>query len=154
MLDDESWDAVLDVNLRAAAILTKELTPSLLDAGPGSAIVYLSSIEAFFGNDFLPAYSASKAGLLGLTRSAAHTLGPHGIRVNSVCPGAVDTPLLAPLLEIEGMRANLEGRTPLQRLAVPDDIAKVVRFLLSDEAGYVSGASLVVDGGLTAISGI
>jgi NAD(P)-dependent dehydrogenase (short-subunit alcohol dehydrogenase family) len=74
--------------------------------------------------------------------------------VNAVCPGAVDTPLLAPLLEIEGVRADLEGRTPLQRLAVPDDIAKVVRFLLSDEAGYVSGASLVVDGGLTAISGI
>ncbi len=154
MLDDESWDAVLDINLRAAAILTKELTPSLLDAGPGSAIVYISSIEAFFGHDFLPAYSASKAGLLGLTRSAAHTLGPHGIRVNAVCPGAVDTPLLAPLLEIEGQRADLERRTPLQRLAVPDDIAKVVRFLLSDEAGYVSGASLVVDGGLTAISGI
>ena len=153
-MDDATWDACLDVNLRAAAILTKELSPWLIRANPGSAIVYVSSIEAFFGHDFLPAYAASKAGLLGLTRSACHTLGPQGIRVNSVCPGAVDTPMLAPLLEIEGVRAGLEGRTPLQRLAQPDDIAKVVRFLLSDEARFVTGTQVVVDGGLTAISGI
>jgi NAD(P)-dependent dehydrogenase (short-subunit alcohol dehydrogenase family) len=153
-LTEESWDAVLNINLRAAALLTKEVSSALIDAGPGSAIVYLSSIEAFFGHDFLPAYCSSKAGLLGLTRSAAQTLGPSGVRVNSVCPGAVVTPLLAPLLEIEGVRSGLEARTPLLRLAEPEDIAKVVRFLLSDEAAYVTGTSLVVDGGLTAISGI
>ena len=153
-MTDEAWDTVLDINLRAAAILTKELAPSLIESGPGSAIVYLSSIEGFFGHDFLPAYSASKAGLLGLTRSAAHTLGPKGVRVNSICPGAVETPLLQPLLDIDGVRAGLEARTPLLRLAQPEDIAKVVRFLLSDEAAFVTGASLVVDGGLTAISGI
>ena len=153
-MTDEAWDTVLDINLRAAAILSTELAPSLIESGPGSAIVYLSSIEGFFGHDFLPAYSASKAGLLGLTRSAAHTLGPKGVRVNSICPGAVETPLLQPLLDIDGVRAGLEARTPLLRLAQPEDIAKVVRFLLSDEAAFVTGASLVVDGGLTAISGI
>lgn len=153
-IDDAAWDNVLQVNLRAAAILTKELTDSLKLAGPGSAIVYLSSIEAFFGHDFLPAYAASKAGLLGLTRSACHTLGPAGIRVNSVCPGAVETPMLQPLLDIEGVRADLEARTPMLRLAQPEDIARTIRFLLSDEASFVTGTQLVVDGGLTAISGI
>ncbi len=153
-MDDESWDGVLDVNLRAAAILTKLLAPELEKAGAGSAIVYISSIEAFFGHDFLPAYASSKAGLLGLTRSACATLGPKGIRVNSVCPGAVETPMLQPMLDIEGIREGLELKTPLLRLAQPDDIAKVVRFLLSDEARFVTGTQLVVDGGLTAISGI
>ena len=153
-IDDDSWDQVLDVNLRAAATLTKELHASLVEANPGSAIVYLSSIEAFVGNVFLPAYCASKAGLLGLTRSASALLGPDGIRVNAVCPGAVDTPLLAPLLEMPGARDDLISHTPLGRLAQPEDIASVVRFLLSDEAGYITGASLTVDGGMTAVGPI
>lgn len=151
LIDDASWDEVLDVNLRAGATLTRELHASLLEANPGSAIVYISSIEALVGNAFLPAYGASKAGLLGLTRSACALLGPDGIRVNALCPGAVDTPLLAPLLELPGARENLVAHTPLGRLARPEDIASVVRFLLSDEAAYVSGASLTVDGGMTAV---
>jgi NAD(P)-dependent dehydrogenase (short-subunit alcohol dehydrogenase family) len=151
MIDDATWDEVLDVNLRAGAMLTRELHASLLEANPGSAIVYISSIEAFVGNAFLPAYGASKAGLLGLTRSACALLGPDGIRVNAVCPGAVDTPLLAPLLEMPGARESLITRTPLGRLAQPEDIASVVRFLLSDEAAYISGTSLTVDGGMTAV---
>jgi NAD(P)-dependent dehydrogenase (short-subunit alcohol dehydrogenase family) len=151
MIDDASWDEVLDVNLRAGATLTRELHASLLEANPGSAIVFVSSIEAFVGNAFLPAYGASKAGLLGLTRSACALLGPDGIRVNAVCPGAVDTPLLAPLLAMPGARENLIAHTPLGRLAQPEDIASVVRFLLSDEAAYITGASLTVDGGMTAV---
>jgi NAD(P)-dependent dehydrogenase (short-subunit alcohol dehydrogenase family) len=150
-IDDATWDEVLDVNLRAGATLTRELHPSLLEANPGSAIVYISSIEAMVGNPFLPAYCASKAGLLGLTRSACTLLGPEGIRVNAVCPGAVDTPLIAPLLELPGATENLLAHTPLGRLAQPEDIASVVRFLLSDEAAYMSGSSVVVDGGMTAM---
>jgi NAD(P)-dependent dehydrogenase (short-subunit alcohol dehydrogenase family) len=149
LIDDESWDRVLDVNLRAAATLTRALHASLLEANPGSAIVYISSIEANVGSPFLPAYCASKAGLLGLTRSACTVLGPDGIRVNSICPGAVDTPLLAPLLELPGARERLMTNTPLGRLAQPEDIASVVRFLLSDEAAYITGTSVVVDGGMT-----
>jgi NAD(P)-dependent dehydrogenase (short-subunit alcohol dehydrogenase family) len=151
LIDDASWDEVLNVNLRAAATLTKELHASLLEANPGSAIVYISSIEGWVGNPFLPAYCASKAGLLGLTRSVSALLGPDGIRVNSVCPGAVDTPLLAPLLELPGARENMVARTPLGRLAQPEDVASVVRFLLSDEAAYITGTSIVVDGGMTAV---
>jgi NAD(P)-dependent dehydrogenase (short-subunit alcohol dehydrogenase family) len=151
LIDDGSWDDVLDVNLRAGATVTKELHASLVEANPGSAIVYISAIEGWVGHPLLPAYCASKAGLLGLTRSACASLGPEGIRVNSVCPGTVDTPLMAPLLELPGARENLMARTPLGRLAQPEDIASVVRFLLSDEAAYISGTSVVVDGGLTAM---
>jgi NAD(P)-dependent dehydrogenase (short-subunit alcohol dehydrogenase family) len=154
LIDDESWDQVLDVNLRAAATVTKELYPSLLEANPGSAIVYISSIEALVGNAFLPAYCASKAGLLGLTRAACAQFGPEGIRVNSVCPGAVDTPLLAPLLELPGARERLLENTPLRRLAQPEDVAAAVRFLLSDDAAYISGTSIVVDGGMTALGSV
>jgi NAD(P)-dependent dehydrogenase (short-subunit alcohol dehydrogenase family) len=113
--------------------------------------VYISSIEGWVGNPFLPAYCASKAGLLGLTRSACALLGAEGIRVNSVCPGAVETPLIAPLLELPGARENLIAHTPLGRLARPEDIASVVRFLLSEGAAYISGTSIVVDGGMTAV---
>jgi NAD(P)-dependent dehydrogenase (short-subunit alcohol dehydrogenase family) len=154
LIDDDTWDQVLDVNLRAAATITKELHASLLEANPGSAIVYISSIEAFVGSPFLPAYCASKAGLLGLTRAVCAQLGPDGIRVNSVCPGAVDTPLLAPLLELPGARERLLEHTPLRRLAQPEDIAAVVRFLLSDDAAYISGTSIVVDGGMTALGAV
>lgn len=151
LIDDASWDEVLDVNLRAGATVTRELHASLLEANPGSAIVYISSIEGWVGSPFLPAYCASKAGLLGLTRSACALLGAEGIRVNSVCPGAVETPLIAPLLELPGARENLVAHTPLGRLATPEDIASVVRFLLSEGAAYISGTSIVVDGGMTAV---
>jgi NAD(P)-dependent dehydrogenase (short-subunit alcohol dehydrogenase family) len=154
MIDDDSWDEVLDVNLRAAATLVRALHDCLLEANPGSAVVYISSIEASIGSPFLPAYCASKAGLLGLTRAVSAQLGPEGIRVNAVCPGAVDTPLLAPLLEMPGAQENLESHTPLGRLARPEDIAAVVRFLLSDEAAYVTGTSIVVDGGMTAVGAV
>jgi NAD(P)-dependent dehydrogenase (short-subunit alcohol dehydrogenase family) len=130
------------------------LHASLLEANPGSAVVYISSIEGLVGSPNLPAYCASKAGLLGLTRAVCAQLGPDGIRVNSVCPGAVDTPLLAPLLELPGARARLLEHTPLRRLAQPEDIATVVRFLLSDDAAYVSGTSIVVDGGMTALGAV
>jgi NAD(P)-dependent dehydrogenase (short-subunit alcohol dehydrogenase family) len=154
LIEDETWDAVLNVNLRAAATLTRALHDALVEANPGSAIVYISSIEAYVGSTWLPAYCASKAGLLGLVRSACALLGPEGIRVNAVCPGAVDTPLLAPLLEMPGARDNLVARTPLGRVAEPEDIANVVRFLLSDEAAYITGTDIVVDGGLTAVGSI
>ena len=154
LIDDDSWDEVLDVNLRAAATVTRELYASLIEANPGSSIVYISSIEGLVGSPFLPAYCASKAGLLGLTRAVCAQLGPEGIRVNSVCPGAVDTPLLAPLLELPGARERLLEHTPLRRLGQPEDIGAVVRFLLSDDAAYISGTSIVVDGGMTALGSV
>jgi NAD(P)-dependent dehydrogenase (short-subunit alcohol dehydrogenase family) len=146
----DSWDAVVDVNLRAHALVVQALLPHLRRTA-GAAVVGISSIEALVGNGVIPAYCASKAGLLGLTRSMAAQLGPEGIRVNAVCPGFVETPMLAPTLAIEGARRRLERSSPLGRIAQPVEIAHAVAFLLSEKASFITGTQLVVDGGAIAV---
>jgi NAD(P)-dependent dehydrogenase (short-subunit alcohol dehydrogenase family) len=149
--DVGTWNALLEVNLRAHALLVSTLAGDLRAAMPGAAIVAIASVEAVIGSAMLGGYAASKAGLLGLTRSLANALGPEGIRVNAVCPGPVDTPMLAPLLAVPEIRELMERRVPLRRVASPDEIARVVRFLLSADASYVSGAAVMVDGGMTGV---
>lgn len=153
VIDVETWDKVLGVNVRAEAMLVSALLPSLRAAGPGSAIVGISSIEGLIGHGFIPSYVASKHALIGLTRSLAHRLGPDGIRANAVCPGYIDTPMLAPTITTPDARASFERKVPLGRLGEPEDIARTVRFLLSDEASYVNGSVVVIDGGVTAVGG-
>ncbi|MFD0692054.1 SDR family NAD(P)-dependent oxidoreductase [Actinomadura fibrosa] len=148
-LDEARWDAVLDVNLRAQALIVQEILDDL-KAHPGSAVVGISSIEGLVGNAFLPAYCASKAGLLGLTRSLAHLLAADGVRVNAVCPGYIDTPMLrreSPGEMVDGFRA----KAPLGRLGEASDVANAVRFLMGAEASFITGAHLTVDGGVTAV---
>src|SRR5262245_26279492 len=152
-VDVDTWDKVLGVNLRAEALLVHALHPTLLEANPGSAIVGISSIEGLIGHGFIPSYVASKHALIGLTRSLAGRLGPDGIRANAVCPGFIDTPMLAPTIESPEMRAGFVRKVPLNRLGEPEDIARTVRFLMSDEASYINGSVVVVDGGVTAIGG-
>lgn len=154
LIDDELWDATLNVNLRAAAMISRLVIEPFRRAGPGSAAVFISSIEGLYGSSFLPAYCASKGGVLGLMRSIAHRFAAEGFRVNAVCPGAVATPMLAPAFELPGFRQQLEERTPLKRVSTPDEIARPIRFLLSDEASFITGTYLTVDGGLTAITAI
>jgi NAD(P)-dependent dehydrogenase (short-subunit alcohol dehydrogenase family) len=147
-IDAEKWDFVLNVNLRAHALLSHALLPDLRK-NPDSAIVGIASINAILGNAVNPAYCASKAGLLGLTRSLADLLGPDGVRANAVCPGYVRTPMLQPRLDASpALAASMIRSTMLGRLAEPDEIGKVVRFLLSTDASYITGAEIVVDGGV------
>ncbi len=153
VVDLDTWDLVLGVNLRAEAMLVSALLPAMRAAGPGSAIVGISSIEGLIGHGFIPSYVASKHGLIGLTRSLTHRLGPEGIRANAVCPGYIDTPMLAPTIATPDARASFERKIPTGRLGEPEDIARVVRFLLSDEAAYMNGSVVVVDGGVTAVGG-
>jgi NAD(P)-dependent dehydrogenase (short-subunit alcohol dehydrogenase family) len=149
---EESWDAVLDVNLRAQALLVQMLLPHLEQSakdGAGPAIVGISSIEGLAANPWIPAYCASKAGLLGMTRSMAAQLGPLGIRINAVCPGFIETPMLQLGLDIAEVRAGFEQAAPLGRIGQPREIGDAVAFLMSPKASFVTGTYLVVDGGVT-----
>lgn len=142
---DERWDAVLDVNLRAPFRLARDLA-DLLAVGGSGAVVNVCSI-AVTGFADQVAYDASKGGLLTLTRSLAVELGPRGIRANAVCPGFIDTPML----DVGGLRPIAERVVrglPLGRLGNPADVAGAVSWLLGEDAGYVTGQSLFIDGGM------
>lgn len=149
-LTAELWDKVLDVNLRAQALIVQALLPALREAA-NPAIVGISSIEGLAGSGAIPAYCASKAGLLGLTRSMAHQLGPEGIRVNAVCPGYIETPMLEIALSVPGLREGFIKAAPLGRMGKPEDIAPAVAFLLSPKASFITGTYLVIDGGNSAV---
>ena len=152
-LDAAGFDTVLQVNLRAQATLVQAFLPALRDAPSGAAIVGIASIEGLIGHGAIPAYTASKHGVIGLTRAIAHALGKEGIRANAVCPGYIETPMFAPAVSLPGARESYESKIPMGRLGVPEDVARLVRFLLSDEAAYIHGAAVVVDGGVTASGG-
>jgi len=149
-LTDETWDAVLDVNLRAYAMVVQALLPELRANAPHSAVVGIASIHGIVANPANPAYAASKAGLLGLTRSMAVRFAAEGIRVNAVCPGFIDTPMLP---QIEALREKFVAVAPMGRLGRPEEIGGAVRFLLSGDAGFVTGQQLVVDGGVVVDDG-
>ncbi|WP_019447637.1 SDR family oxidoreductase [Cupriavidus sp. BIS7] len=144
-LTEARWDAVLDVNLRAMALLVQAMLPDLR-AQPGASVVGIASINATLGNGLIPAYSASKGGLLSLVRSLADSLGHDGIRINAVSPGQIHTPMLQPAIDALPP-GTFERRIQLGRLGTPAEIGRVVRFLLSNEASYITGTELVVDGG-------
>jgi 3-oxoacyl-[acyl-carrier protein] reductase len=137
----EAWDRTLEVNVTAPLILGLTIGPRL---APGGSIVNISSTDAYIGSFRGIAYSASKAALLSVTRSLANVLGPRGIRVNAVTPGWIDSGILTESYDAATL-------TPLGRNGTPEDIAKVVAFLLSSDAAFISGASIVADGGYSGV---
>lgn len=141
----QSWTAGIDTHLRPLALLARDLLPDLA-ANRGSAIVAIASINATLGNAMNPVYSAAKGGMLSLVRSLADRLAHDAIRINAVSPGQIRTPMLAPALDALPP-GYFEKRILLERLGEPDEVARAVRFLMSDEASYITATELVVDGG-------
>ncbi len=129
-IERADWDFVLSINLTAFPMLVQALLADLT-TNPGSAVVGISSIEGWIGNAAIPAYCASKAGMLGAVRSMAQALGPQGVRVNAVCPGYIETPMLAPALSIPGVADGFRGSSTLGRMGQPREIGEPVAFLLS-----------------------
>ncbi|MFL5760733.1 MAG: glucose 1-dehydrogenase [Thermomicrobiales bacterium] len=147
--DEATWERVLDVNLKSIYLCCKHGIPALLDAGGGS-IINISSFVAHVGCTVpQDAYTASKGGVLSLTKSLAVQYGRQGVRANAICPGPVLTPLLESLFPNETEKHKRLSRIPLGRFGRAEDIVWAGVFLASDESSWMTGTSFVVDGGIT-----
>ncbi|WAH39231.1 elongation factor P 5-aminopentanone reductase [Alicyclobacillus dauci] len=140
----ETWKSVIDVNLTSSFLCTREAIPLLRRNGRGR-IINIASIHGLSGASCEAAYAASKAGVIALTKSLAQELGSLGITVNAIAPGVIDTDMMASFSREE--REAMVDETPLNRLGHPTDVAAIVRFLASDEAGFITGQTIRVDGG-------
>jgi len=151
--DVAAFDHVLAVNLRGVFLGLRAVAPALIQAGGGS-IVATASVAGLRGGVGMPSYYASKHGVVGLVKAAAAELAPHRIRVNAVCPGVIDTPILGPL---HGMKEFTEGIFArlhlLNRVGQPEEVAELVVFLASERAAFVTGGAYPIDGGITAAIG-
>jgi 3-oxoacyl-[acyl-carrier protein] reductase len=144
-MTDEQWDAVIAVNLTAIFKLTRLAAASMKAQGRGGVILNAASVVAHYGNFGQANYSATKAGVIAMTKTLSKELGKDQIRVNSVAPGFISTPMVAKMPE--KVLAMMEEKSPLRRLGKPEEIAAAYAFLASDDAKYITGTTLNVDGG-------
>lgn len=154
-MDDATWDHVMSVDLRGTYLVTREALRSMMQAGGGAIVAVSSVVVAGAIPGAGTAYHAAKGGIEAFVRSIAVDYALHGIRCNAVAPGATETPLMWANVRPETVdeeRRRVEQQVPLGRLAAPADIAYAIAWLLSDEAAYVTGATLLVDGGVAAKS--
>ncbi len=149
---EEIWDKTMNVNLKGHWLMSKYAIPEMLKRGKGS-IVNVSSVQGLASQRNVVAYATSKHAMIGLTRSMAVDLASQHIRVNCVCPGTVDTPMIKSIVDLdsnpERLRTILDKMHPLGRIAQPSEIGEVIAFLASDRASFMTGSIVTVDGGLT-----
>lgn len=146
-IDETEWDRVHSVNLKGAFFVAQAIAPMMMNARSGRVIA-ISSLSALAGEASQVHYCASKAGVLGMVRALAVVLGPYGVTCNAILPGPVETDINRDWLAQEEKQAYFEDRIPLGRVGQPPDIAGAVRLLASDDAQFVNGAEICVDGGL------
>lgn len=149
----EDWETQLRVNLRSVFLCCSHVVPLMIKEQRG-VVINTASVQAFATTGQTAPYAAAKAGILGFTRDLARDLGPHRIRVNAICPGCIETPMMERSLnrnpDPASARQHMQSTIPLRRLGDPTEIANAAAFLASDLASYISGIALVVDGGLLA----
>lgn len=150
--DDASWQMMLDVNLTGVFRMTRAVVSQMLKQGKG-AIVNVSSVASLVGIPGAPAYAASKGGLDAFTRALAIDYARDGIRCNVVNPGLIDTPMAAPLMSNPDLLQPILTHYALRRPGTPEEVANMVLFLASDEAGWVTGGTFTIDGGMTVSKG-
>jgi 3-oxoacyl-[acyl-carrier protein] reductase len=144
-MSEEDWDKVIDVDLKSVFLCTKAVLRYMLKARWGR-VVSLSSIAGLVGNPGQANYSSAKAGIVGFTRTAAREVGSHGITVNAIAPGFIETDMTNCMKE--ELRQEIKKHIPLDRFGTPDDVAEAVAFLASEEAGYITGQVLSINGGM------
>ena len=146
---EADWDRVIAINLRSMYLTAKYGIPEMIKSGGGS-IINTASIAALIGSEAAHAYTAAKGGMVALSRALAVEFGPKNIRVNCICPGAIDTPMIAPVIDPLKKSGQPFMTSPIRRLGRPEDIANCALYLASDESSFMTGATLVVDGGYIA----
>jgi 2-hydroxycyclohexanecarboxyl-CoA dehydrogenase len=147
--DEDLWDRIIDINLRGPMRMTKAVLPAMVERQSGR-IVNISSDAGRVGSTGEAVYSACKAGIIGFSKTVAREVARSGITVNAICPGPTATPLLESMVgNHEKLIESLKRGIPLGRLGAPDDVAGAVAFMVSDDAGFITGQTLSVSGGLT-----
>lgn len=147
----ESWDRIIAVNLRGMFLVGQAISRAMIKQSVKGAIVNMASTNALVGEDELAPYNASKGGVLLLTKTMAIELGKYGIRVNALCPGYIWTPLSASLDDPDKAAAYAKEKIPLGRIGRPEEVAAAFAFLASEDASFIHGEALVIDGGQIAI---